>query len=245
MAVYRVSKTRDFTTMSNHHLKNRKLSLKAKGILLGHLNKASGTQAAYRGLGSIDFRAAARSVLLIGRVKKEPNIRVIIHDKSSLAPEGEPMAFSLGDNEGFRWIGQYDITADELLSGKGGDSENKEAIAKQLILDLLADGKELLSEDIEKAAAEIGISGRTVRNAKKALGDRLKSRRVGTQWICRLIQPASEVANGKDLCRLPDGFCQMKMEPDYSDPKQRLAKAAEIMELKFVDITDECKPDEE
>jgi hypothetical protein len=131
------------------------------------------------------------------------------------------------------------------LSGKGGDSENKEAMAMQLIIYLLADGKELLSEDIEKAAAEIGISGRTVRNAKKALGDRLKNRRVGTQWMCRLIQPASEVANGKDLCHLPDGFCQMKMEPDYSDPKQRLAKAAEIMELKFVDITDECKPDEE
>ena len=55
-------------------------------ILIGHLNKAAGGQSAYRGLGSIDFRAAARSVLLIGRVKREPNIRVIVHDKSSLAP---------------------------------------------------------------------------------------------------------------------------------------------------------------
>lgn len=70
----------------------------------------------------LSFRASARSVLLIGRVKKEPNIRVIIHDKSSLAPEDEPMAFSLGDNEGFRWIGRYDITADELLSRKRGDT---------------------------------------------------------------------------------------------------------------------------
>ena len=35
-------------------------------ILIGHLNKAAGGQSAYRGLGSIDFRAAARSVLLIG-----------------------------------------------------------------------------------------------------------------------------------------------------------------------------------
>lgn len=214
-------------------------------ILLGHLNKASGTQAAYRGLGSIDFRAAARSVLLIGRVKKEPNIRVIIHDKSSLAPEGEPMAFSLGDNEGFRWIGRYDITADELLSGKGGDTESKEDLAKSLILDLLADGKEMFSEDIEKAAAEIGISERTVRNAKRKLGDRLKSHRVGAQWVCSLSQPAIETANDIDSCRLPDGFCQMKMEPDYSDPKQRLAKAAEIMGLSFVDITEQCKPDGE
>lgn len=214
-------------------------------ILLGHLNKASGTQAAYRGLGSIDFRAAARSVLLIGRVKKEPNIRVIIHDKSSLAPEGEPMAFSLGDNDGFRWIGKYDITADELLSGKGGDTESKEDLAKSLILDLLADGKEMFSEDIEKAAAEIGISERTVRNAKRKLGDQLKSHRIGAQWVCSLSQPANETASDIDPCRLPDGFCQMEMQPDYPDPKQRLAKAAEIMGLTFVDITDQCKPDGE
>ena len=33
MAVFRVEKTKDFTVMSNHHLKNRKLTLKAKGLL--------------------------------------------------------------------------------------------------------------------------------------------------------------------------------------------------------------------
>ena len=90
-------------------------------ILIGHLNKAAGGQSAYRGLGSIDFRAAARSVLLIGRVKREPNVRVIVHDKSSLAPEGKPIAFCLDPETGFSWIGEYDITADELLSGAGGN----------------------------------------------------------------------------------------------------------------------------
>ena len=73
-------------------------------ILIGHLNKAAGGQSAYRGLGSIDFRAAARSVLLIGRVKREPNVRVIVHDKSSLAPEGKPIAFCLDPETGFSWI---------------------------------------------------------------------------------------------------------------------------------------------
>lgn len=33
MAVFRVEKTGDYTVMSNHHLKNRKLSLRAKGLL--------------------------------------------------------------------------------------------------------------------------------------------------------------------------------------------------------------------
>ena len=112
-------------------------------ILIGHLNKAAGGQSAYRGLGSIDFRAAARSVLLIGRVKREPNIRVIVHDKSSLAPEGKPMAFCLDPETGFEWVGEYDITADELLSGAGGNTATKTEQAETLILDLLADENEM------------------------------------------------------------------------------------------------------
>ena len=151
-------------------------------ILIGHLNKAAGGQSAYRGLGSIDFRAAARSVLLIGRVKREPNVRVIVHDKSSLAPEGKPVAFCLDPETGFSWIGEYDITADELLSGAGGNTATKTEQAERLILDLLADGKELASEDIVKAAAEAGISERTVQNAKRDMGGILGARRVGGQW---------------------------------------------------------------
>ena len=42
---------------------------------------------------------------------------MLIHEKSSLAPPGQSLAFSLGDEKGFEWIGAYDITADELLAG--------------------------------------------------------------------------------------------------------------------------------
>ena len=33
MAVFRIEKTRDYTVMSNHHLRDKTLSLKAKGLL--------------------------------------------------------------------------------------------------------------------------------------------------------------------------------------------------------------------
>ncbi len=33
MAVFRIDKTRDYTVMSNHHLRNTELSLKAKRLL--------------------------------------------------------------------------------------------------------------------------------------------------------------------------------------------------------------------
>ena len=53
MAVYRVSKTRDFTTMSNHHLKNRKLSLKAKGMLSQILSFPDNWEFSLRGLATL------------------------------------------------------------------------------------------------------------------------------------------------------------------------------------------------
>ena len=64
-------------------------------ILIGHMNKMGGAKSAYRGLGSIDIRAAARSVLVVGRVKDEPTLRIVAHDKSNLAPEGKSIAFEL------------------------------------------------------------------------------------------------------------------------------------------------------
>ena len=33
MTVFRIEKTRDYTVMSNHHLRDQSLSLKAKGLL--------------------------------------------------------------------------------------------------------------------------------------------------------------------------------------------------------------------
>ena len=70
-------------------------------ILVGHMNKAQGLKSGYRGLGSIDFRASARSVLLVGRLKSSDTLRVVAQDKNSLAPEGPSIAFELHPEHGF------------------------------------------------------------------------------------------------------------------------------------------------
>ena len=147
-------------------------------LLIGHLNKAAGMQSLQRGLGSIDIAAAVRSVIFISKLKHDPTMRILTHEKSSLAPPGVSLAFSLGDEGGFRWVGEYDITADEMLSGIEPQRETKTQQAKDLICTLLAGGKQALSEDIDKAALERGIPGRTVRDAKRELGDALKSKIV-------------------------------------------------------------------
>ena len=83
-------------------------------ILIGHMNKNSNGKSSYRGLGSIDFQAAARSVLIVGRVKDEPEVKVYRHEEFSCT-EGTSIAFRLDKNNGFEWIGEYDISADERL----------------------------------------------------------------------------------------------------------------------------------
>ena len=108
---------------------------------------------------------------------------MLIHEKSSLAPPGQSLAFSLGDEKGFEWIGDYDITADELLAGA---DNTKTAQAQMLILELLADGKRMPSAELEKTVNERGISSRTMRTAKSRIGDRFVTEKDGTAWVCYL-----------------------------------------------------------
>ena len=150
-------------------------------ILIGHMNKNSNGKSSYRGLGSIDFQAAARSVLIVGRIKDEPEIRVVCHVKSSLAPEGKSIAFRLDKDTGFEWIGEYDISADDLLSG---DNRGKKIhAAKEFLQEVLASGSVAQTKVAEEAESR-GIKKKTLWNAKKEL--EINSVKIGNQWFWML-----------------------------------------------------------
>ncbi|WP_172135573.1 helix-turn-helix domain-containing protein [Adlercreutzia sp. ZJ473] len=63
MPVIRVSKTRDFTVMSNHHLRNKSLSLKAKGLMSQLLSFPNNWEYSIAGLSALskDGKDAVRS----------------------------------------------------------------------------------------------------------------------------------------------------------------------------------------
>ena len=150
-------------------------------ILVGHLNKSRGSKANYRGLGSIDFEAAARSVLLVGRLKDDENIRVVAHEKSSLAPNGKPIAFELSEENGFVWKGHYEISIDDLANGISREKKSEQA--ENLIRDCLSNGK-YPQQIILKKAQNTGISKRVLDEAKKSLG--IISIKDGCQWYWKL-----------------------------------------------------------
>lgn len=150
-------------------------------ILIGHMNKNSNGKSSYRGLGSIDFQAAARSVLIVGRIKDEPEIRVVCHVKSSLAPEGKSIAFRLDKDTGFEWIGEYDISADDLLSGDNRGQKIHEA--KEFLKEILVSGSVAQTKVAEEAESR-GIKKKTLWNAKKEL--EIESVKIGNQWFWML-----------------------------------------------------------
>ena len=150
-------------------------------ILIGHMNKAQGLKSGYRGLGSIDFRAAARSILVVGRLKDTPTVRIVAQDKNSLAPEGSSIAFELDPDCGFQWKGYSDVTVDDVLNGTG-QSKTKTMVMENELRTMLTDW--VSAEDVLRRAKSMGISERTLKIAKKNLG--VIPKKIGDRWFCKL-----------------------------------------------------------
>ncbi len=149
-------------------------------ILIGHMNKRAGDKSMYRGLGSIDLTAAARSVLLMAANPKDPDERIMMHIKSSLARQGQPLRFSLSEKIGMHLEGVYEgeletlMLADSSLAKHGDKPKEAEAF----LTEFLANGA-CRSEYVLRAAKARGITERTLARARKKLGIKAEKRADG------------------------------------------------------------------
>ena len=105
--------------------------------------------------------------------------------KNSLAEEGIPIAFEINENSTVRWIGEYDITADELLSGDESQNESpKLSEALERLKDILGDG-EIPCIHIYETLLGKGIGKRSIDRAKKHLGIKSTKHSDGWYWSLR------------------------------------------------------------
>lgn len=112
------------------------------------------------------------------RIEGEPNLRAMVQIKNNLAAFGNSKAFELSES-GFRWIGDYEITADEVLGGIA-PKVNKQDRATDLLKELMNDRKMIPSNEIFEIAREENISKRTLENAKQSLG--IKAKKINDTW---------------------------------------------------------------
>ena len=178
MDMNRANEARDMTKKLGALAEKTKCAI----ILIGHMNKAAGNKAAYRGMGSIDFFAVARSVLLVGRIDGEANTRAVVQIKNNLAAFGHAKAFELSKS-GFQWLGDYEITVDEVLDGIA-QKANKMEQAKKILRELAETQNAVQSNEVFELAEEHGLSKRTMDNAKKELG--IKAKKINNAWYWEL-----------------------------------------------------------
>jgi hypothetical protein len=150
-------------------------------VIIGHMNKGQG-KGMYRGLGSIDINAAARSILIVGREADDTGVRMMAHLISSCAEEGRSVAFDGGGSDTLRWLGYSDVTVPELRSGfASGAGQTKLMLAQMMIADLLKDG-EKPSAEVYARLKDAGISQRTAEKAKALAGAKAFKRGAGWYW---------------------------------------------------------------
>lgn len=160
-------------------------------VLVGHLNKGTGGKQLYRGLGSIDIAAIARSVLLIARDKANPAIRYMQPIKSSLAPEGSALAFSFQENGSLQWSGCYEASEEKHMETV---SETRRGQIARYLQDLLQI-RDYSSQEILDKLAQIGVPRRTAFRVKQDLG--IESYKKGTVWFWRLSNETKPTGTAK------------------------------------------------
>lgn len=159
-------------------------------LLIGHMNKMQKSKSLYRGLGSIDLTAAARSVLLVTRDPAHPENRVVMQIKNSLAREGKTVAFQIAEDGALKYLGEYEMTAEEALQeaqkpAKPAKPPLQRDRAEALLLEWLEREHPLYMRDIYPIADSEGISKSALLRAKIKLG--LISEKTPDGWV---IKPA-------------------------------------------------------
>lgn len=143
-------------------------------LLVRHIGKARGygdPRAA--GLGSIDWRAAVRSVLLVGKNSTDEHERGIVQTKNNLSPMGGSIGFTIeGDSGGaqFFWTGASNLTASQILASvPDEDARSEQLEAVEFLREALRDGEEEAKALFDQAA-KFGITNKQLRTAREKLG---------------------------------------------------------------------------
>ena len=159
-------------------------------VVIGHMNKSGGQKDLYRGLGSIDLVASARSVLQVERSKEDEHVRIVHHIKSSAAPKGPDFSFEIRPETGFRWLDSEKPTQPITPLEPVPDlPKNKHELAAILITKALENGP-VESTEIKRLMAEYRIGDKTMNDAKVALG--IKPFRKMRKWYWHMEKETTD-----------------------------------------------------
>jgi hypothetical protein len=157
----------------------------------------------YRISASLDFAAAARSVMVVAKHPDNPDQRVMVTVKCNVSAHPEPIAFGFTHDGCFAWQGVTEVDMSQIMAPLDREDSSAKDDAKRFLEEVLADG-EMAFNDVMKEARECGISERTLRRAAGELGVHMArigepGKRGGGKWWWRL-SPREKDLDGQTPC---------------------------------------------
>jgi RecA-family ATPase len=155
--------------------------LRCTVLWLRHLSKRGGPKAIYRGSGHVSIIGAARSGLVVGPDPDDPELRVLAHAKSNLAPRQKSLTYRLEQVEEFvccriAWGEASELSADDVCDAPSRkekeereEAGSKLAAAVEFLLIALKNGARRVT-DLKEEAKVLGLAWGTVRHAYRARG---------------------------------------------------------------------------
>lgn len=202
-------------------------------VVVRHLRKEGNKKGKdiYAGMGSIDFTAAARSVVSVSKMRGGD--RVFKHIKANNSPEGKPLQYDLNyeaepiqhvdtargvlvvetkwDKANFQWLGVYDKKlVPETREPNTKPRKFDEAV--DFLRAALLPGPQRAS-DLMVQARVLGISEKTLLRARRLTAETYKASGV---WMWRSIDPGK----GKDYIPTSEGVYARDMDKKTREVKK-------------------------
>lgn len=147
-------------------------------IALRHLNKSEKDKAIFRGLGSIDITASARSAVIIGQHPDNEDWRAMVHIKHNLSERGATLLYGLADGDRVKkivpkveWMGECDLGPDDFLKSvaKAGRPNTEFQDAKLFLQRCLSNGP-VKVKNIRSQGESRSLSYSTLKRARDEMG---------------------------------------------------------------------------
>lgn len=181
-------------------------------VCVTHLNKSAMPLAMQRFTGSGAFVAAARAAFLVAPDPDEPERRFFLPVKNNLGPNVQALAFRLEQkhlpdalvSSAIQWEpGEVAWTADDVMAAEAGRrSASAFEKAREFLLHKLDEGP-VPAATVEADATAVGISGATLKRAKRKLGITSKKSDYNGAWQWELLGRGSADCEGDHVDHVP------------------------------------------
>src|SRR5262245_6555400 len=159
-------------------------------VLVRHVGKSKGFgDPRVAGLYSIEWRAAARSVLLCGSDPDNPDVKALTQSKNNMSRFAESIGYQLLPSSHnpevayAKWTGESYLTAKQILAQAVDEDEKAERVSPQDFLKEILKPGEQKTAEVQTAARKNGFSDRTLNRVKARLGVKCRNEGFGKEKI--------------------------------------------------------------